>query len=259
MRNYRFLCLILFFFVNPAWAQDPEQWDWKVAPYLWTVGIDGSLSAGSMNQDIDVNFSDLFSDLDFAAEVYAEFGKGHHAVHFDYSYMRIKPDPTDLPTPPFPSESTLKTKMTINIFESAYNYRFDGPGLAAVVLGARYMDIDMRMTPEINTPSLSVEPPFPEGSVHVGPNWWDAFVGIKTENQISKNWDFGFYGTIGAGGSDWPWTLQAMFGRRYSNNNRLGVGLRVWGIDYSENKGTPSEYARIDATFYGLMIGYEFN
>ena len=30
--------VVLFF--NPAWAQSPEQWDWKVAPYLWTVGID---------------------------------------------------------------------------------------------------------------------------------------------------------------------------------------------------------------------------
>ena len=50
-----------------------------------------------------------------------------------------------------------------------------------------------------------------------------------------------------------------MFGRRFSNDNRLGLGIRIWGIDYSENKvGTP-DYARIDATFYGFMIGYEFN
>jgi len=48
-------------------------------------------------------------------------------VHFDYTYIRLRPDPTPLPTPPFAPESELATKMTINIFESAYNYRWKGP------------------------------------------------------------------------------------------------------------------------------------
>ena len=256
MSKYSCLSLLALIIANPAFAQSSKEWDWKVAPYLWTDGIDGNLSAGSISQDIDVSFNDLFSDLDFAFEIYAEVGKGKHAVHFDYSYMRLKPDPTDLPTPPFPADSTLGTKMTINIFEPAYHYRFDGPGLAALVFGARCMDIEMRMTPDINVP---VEPPTSPGATEVGPNWWDAFFGIKTQNPISDKWDFVFYGTVGAGGSDWPWTLQATFARRFSNDNRLGLGLRIWGLDYSEKGNSPSEYARIDATFYGLTIGYEFN
>ena len=39
------------------------------------------------------------------------------------------------------------------------------------------------------------------------------------------------------GGSDLLWTLQAMFGRRYSNDNRLALCVRVWGVDYSQGKG----------------------
>jgi hypothetical protein len=50
-----------------------------------------------------------------------------------------------------------------------------------------------------------------------------------------------------------------MFGRRFSNDNRLGLGVRIWGIDYSENEGVMNQYTRIDATFTGFMIGYEFN
>jgi hypothetical protein len=56
--------------------------------------------------------------------VYAELGKGNHAVHIDYTYLRLKPDPTPLPNPPFPMASTLATKMTVNIFEPAYKFRF---------------------------------------------------------------------------------------------------------------------------------------
>jgi hypothetical protein len=177
----------------------------------------------------------------------------------DYTYIRLRPDPTPLPSPPTPPDSTMATKMTINIFEAAYNYRFDGLGSTAFVAGARYMDIALRLTPNFNGPDLPIEPPIPQDPVEFGPSWWDGFVGVKTFNQIGANWDFEFYGTLGYGGSDWPWTLQAMFSRRFSNDNRLGLGARVWGIDYSKNNGFMGEYAAIDATFFGLLIGYEFN
>jgi hypothetical protein len=242
-------------------AQDPGSFDWKIAPYLWTVGIDGTATIGQVEQDMDISFSDILSDFEIGGSIFAEIGKGNHSAHFDYTYIRLKPDPNPLPTPPFPPDSTMATKLTINIFEPAYNYRFGGAdGNYALVLGARYLDIEMRMTPDISVPEqlpeLPIDGPFP---LEAGPNWWDYFVGLKTHHQISTNWDFGFYGTIGGGDSDSPWTLQAMFGRRFSNDNRLGLGLRVWGIDYSEREGPMDQYAAIDATFYGLMIGYEFN
>ena len=247
MKLIRYWFILLALVSTTAWSQDSDSWDWKIAPYLWTVGISGDLTIGDINQDIDVSFSDILSDFEVGGSVFSEFGKGNHAVHFDYTYIRLRPDPTPLPAPPFPPDSELATKMTVNIFESAYNYRWKGQGGGAFVLGARLMDIKMRMT-------LSDLP-----AVEIGPDWWDFFVGVKTQNKISANWDFNFYGTIGTGGSDLPWTLQAMFGRRFSNDNRLGLGVRVWGVDYSENEGIMGQFTRIDATFYGLLIGYEFN
>ena len=239
-------------------AQGSGDVDWKIAPYLWTVGIDGSATLAGYEQDLDISFSDILSDFDFGGSVYGELGKGHHALAVDYTYLRLKPDPTPLPSPA-PPDSTMSTKMTINILEAAYNYRFDGLNSTAFVAGARYLDIELRLTPNINGPDLPIEPPFPQEAVEFGPSWWDAFVGVKTFNRISENWDFQFYGTLGYGESDWPWTLQAVFARRFANDNRLGLGARIWGIDYSDNNGFMGEYAAIDATFFGLLIGYEFN
>jgi len=263
MKTIRFSLIVFSLLSGPAWAQDSDGWDWKIAPYLWTVGLDGLVTVGNINQDLDVSFKDILSDLDIGGSVYGEVGKGHHALHFDYTYLRLKPDPTELTTPPFPPDSTLSTKFTSKIFEPAYNFRLDGLNSTTLVLGARYMDIEIRMTPDFGEPSLPVEPPdgppFPGNPVEVGPSWWDYFVGIKTYSQISTNWDFDFYGTIGGGESDLPWTLQAMFGRRFSNNNRLGLGFRVWNIDYSNAEGLRDRFTRIDTRFYGFMIGYEFN
>ena len=259
LKNLITFVLLVYLLPGVASAQNSDGVDWKIAPYLWAVGIDGSATLAGYEQDLDVSFSDLASDLEIGGSVFAEVGKGHHALSLDYTYLRLKPDPTPLPSPPTPPDSAMATKMTINILETAYNYRFDGLGSTALVAGARYMDIALRLTPEINGPQLPVEPSFPQDPIEFGPSWWDGFVGVKTFNSISQKWDFEFYGTVGYGQSDWPWTLQAMFSRRYSNDNRLGLGVRMWGIDYSDNNGFMGDYAAIDATFFGLMLGYEFN
>ena len=247
MKLMQCLCAMLILSSASAWAQNPDSVDWKITPYLWAVGLDGTMAIGSLEQDVDMSFGDILSDFEVGGSIFAEVGKGHHSVHMDYTYIRLRPDSTPLPSPPFMEGAELASKLTINIFEPAYNYRWNGPDGPALVLGARLMDIKMRMTPG-NLPAVSA-----------GPDWWDYFVGIKTHNTISTKWDFDFYGTVGTGGSDLPWTAQVMFGRRFSNDNRLGLGFRVWGVDYSKKDGAMGQLTVLDATFYGLMLGYEFN
>jgi len=55
------------------------------------------------------------------------------------------------------------------------------------------------------------------------------------------------------------WPVEGIFARRYSNDNQLGLGFRVWEINYSKDKGLMDSYTSLKATFYGLMIGYDFN
>ena len=247
MKYLQVICVFIALVSTSAVAQESDSRDWKIAAYLWTVGIDGDITIGDINQDIDVSFTDILTDFEGGGSIYGELGKGNHALHVDYTYIRTRPDPTPLPSPPFLEGDELASKMTINIFETGYHYRWRGSDGPALVLGARLMDIKMRM----NVAELP--------AISSGPDWWDYFVGLKTHNAISQNWDFDFYGTVGAGGSDMPWSLQGMFGRRFSNGNRLGLGVRVWGIDYSEGEGLAGKYTALDATFYGLMLGYEFN
>jgi hypothetical protein len=245
MKWMKIIGLTLALISTSAWSQGADEMDWKITPYLWMVNFDGDLSIGPIEQGIEKSFSDLLNDLDFAGEIYAEVGKGKHAFHIDYTYLRVKPDPTELESPPFPPNAELSTKLTTNLFESAYNFRWKGPGGPALIVGARLTDLDMRFSP------TNLE------AVNAGPSWWDYFLGIKTQNIISPKWGFDFYGTIGTGGSDLPWTLQATFARRYSNDNRLMLGFRVWGIDYSETKNMIN--TELDLTIYGISVGYEFN
>jgi len=117
------LLLLLALISTPALAEDDDQWEWSVAPYLWAAGVSGDMTVGDIHQDIGVSFSELFKDLDFGGSIFGELGKGDHSVHLDYTYLRVKPEPTMLPSPPFPPGSELSSKLTLNLFESAYNYK----------------------------------------------------------------------------------------------------------------------------------------
>ena len=166
MKCTRIIGVVLILMTTLSQAQEADQWDWKITPYLWGINLTGDVSIGPIGQDIDVSFSDILSNMEIGGSVFTEFGKGKHAVHFDYTYLRLRPAPTELPTPPFPPRAELATKMTVNIFEPAYNYRWNGPDGPALVIGARLTDMTMRMSPT-NLPAVSS-----------GPDWWDYFVEI---------------------------------------------------------------------------------
>jgi len=34
-------------------GQESDGWDWRITPYLWTVGLDGGLAIGPLSQDIE--------------------------------------------------------------------------------------------------------------------------------------------------------------------------------------------------------------
>lgn len=244
MNWIRNIMLVLLTVSSPLLAQDSETWNWKVAPYLWGINLEGDVSIGELSQEIDVGFDDILSNMELAGQVYAEVGRDNHSVHFDYTYLRLRPEATPLASPPFLPGAELASKFTANIFEAAYNYYWRGSDGPAFVLGARMTDMEIRMNPG----NLAARV--------VGPDWWDYFVGIKTHNAISSNWDFDFYGTVGTGGSDLPWTLAATFGRRYSNENRLLLGFRLWGVDYSQKNRINTS---LDLRYYGAVVGYEFN
>ncbi len=55
MKIIRIACVLLACFSTPVWAQSSDDWDWKIAPYLWTVGIDGTSGIGPIEQEVDIS------------------------------------------------------------------------------------------------------------------------------------------------------------------------------------------------------------
>jgi hypothetical protein len=75
---------------SSAFAQD---WDWKVAPYLWATGIDGEVALGPSVHDVDVNFGDILDVLAGAALVHVEGSDGENGVFGDLIWLAVEPEP----------------------------------------------------------------------------------------------------------------------------------------------------------------------
>jgi hypothetical protein len=234
-------------------AQAQESWDFKVIPYLWMVGIDGTMSVGPVDNDLDVSFSDILSDMDIGGSVVFRGMRGKHGFHLDYTYLRLKPDPMLLPAPPFPEGSGLNQKLTINILEAAYNYELpmSGASNAQFLIGARNTDMEIKLRSNNGYAPINLSG---------GPSMLDYFVGVRTETPIGEGkWAFNFMGTIGGGDTDLPWTLQGVFSRKFENNNRLAIGARIWNLDFTEPNGIMGLRMGMDVKMAGLMIGYVFD
>jgi hypothetical protein len=60
----RIIGLVFLLAGTPALAQNTDHWDWRITPYLWGINMTGDVSIGPINQDIDVSFSDILSDME---------------------------------------------------------------------------------------------------------------------------------------------------------------------------------------------------
>ncbi len=81
---------------GPALAQDPaptdSDWAFSFTPYVWGAGIEGSVSAGDFETDVDAGFTDILKNLNLGFMGIFEAQRGRFLVIFDGSYMNLESD-----------------------------------------------------------------------------------------------------------------------------------------------------------------------
>ena len=67
-----------------ARAQEGE-WQYKLTPYLWAMGIDGDIGVRNATIPVDVKFSDAVKDMDVGGMLAMEANNGTWGVLLDGS------------------------------------------------------------------------------------------------------------------------------------------------------------------------------
>ena len=80
------------FWPGTATAQESDGWKFRITPYLWMLGLDGTTAALGNDVEVDLSFGDILDVLNIALSANMELSKGKYFVVFDPMYARLEMD-----------------------------------------------------------------------------------------------------------------------------------------------------------------------
>jgi hypothetical protein len=244
LRSLALLTLVLF--QQPvAHAQTGDSWQFKIAPYLWAAGQEGTVA--TLNAvppaDIDLSFSDIIKDLDFALMGIAEARKGRFGIFGEIFFTKVSPG-AKTPGPAFSKVKYDQELWSISAgglfaLSQAPDHNIDA------VIGIRRWDLDNKMTFE-----TGILPGFKSDKQQ---DWSDVFIGLKGRKALNDRWYVNGWGYAAIGGdSDSYWDLFGGVGYNFSSFS-LDVGYRHQEIDYDNNGFL------YDVKISGPIVGFVFD
>lgn len=141
-----------------AWAGTPDaklieppqesEWQFRLEPYGWATGIDGTVGAAGFTANTEVGFSEILDHLDMAAALQLEARKGRWGVLLDGFYAEISAGGN----PPGPLYSNATAEFKQAIAEVALAYRIvDGKyGFVDLLVGGRYNYMGLDVTAAVD-------------------------------------------------------------------------------------------------------------
>lgn len=218
--------LFLIPFSDFALSQE-NAWNYAFSPYLWFAGIDGGITAGGETYPVDISFSDVLDDLDFAMMFRFEGWKNKWGYYLETFFIDT--------TSRFTTNGTLLLKVDIDmwIIDIGTGYRVyeftteNGlPGTFDILAGIRYYDS--------STDLFAIE----AGSFSSGTDWTDFVIGGRFSCPISEKWTFRMRGDLAFGGSELTWNAIINFAYQWKEKWSLLVGYRILDIDYEDGSGS---------------------
>ena len=249
-------------------APDTSVWRFTLAPYAWGVGLSGDIGLfGKGPVDVDIPFSDILENLDFAAMGVAEAHNGTWGVLVDLNYTSLSADKSrsralerDI-LEQFAVEAQVNASADIKEFIGTFMGQWRAVDsdqmIVDVMAGARYWnienDIDVKGTLAGGGPlGLSITK---ELSGSDGASWVDPMVGVKSRIDTDTAFYFTGWGMVGGFGigSDFNWDVMGGVGYEWTDHFSTVLGYRALGVDYEDDGFV------YDVVQQGVALGAVFN
>ena len=222
-----------------------SEWQFNIAPYLWAAGMDGTMTIADNEVDIDVTFSDLIGDQEFALMGNFDMRNDRWVVSSDLVFVDLEQSED------IASEGrtlgTVTAGMDMTLLEVVGGYRVT-PAVA-LLAGARWVDMgaSLRYTGEVVGDDADV-----------GKDWIDPLVGVHVFAPLSEKWWLGLRGDVGGFGigSELTWQAYADIGFRASDLVSIILGYHALDMDYEGGSGLL--YGNLDLMVSGPQLGVAF-
>jgi hypothetical protein len=247
----------------PSWAQSQGgptaamdgAWHFTIAPYMWATGISGDVSVANLPQvPVDLSFSDVISDVDFAVLGHVEGRKDRFGFGLDVMYVNLGP-PVE-PDAPVIGGLSLEADVRTTLAEGFLFYRVtsggrrDNPAVLDVLAGVRYSDSRSRL-------KATTEAGIEYDGEFQDLDWWDALVGMRFRAPLGSRFALMGRADVAGFGSKLTWNIEGDVGFRASDHWALGAGWRHLDIEYDKGEGLHREV--LDIAYDGPRLWFSYS
>lgn len=222
-------------------------WEFRIQPYGWLTGIDGTTGPAGFAADVDAGFDDIFDEIEMAAALQFEARRGSWGFIADAFYAELGTSGT-LPGPA-KTDINLDFEQFLGEFVIFYRTSETPQSFVDLYAGVRYnsMSLDLEATSNGTVLQKSEQRSGDE-------EWADPIIGLRTQWDINERWFIAAKGDIGGFGvnSDFTWNLQGTVGYKFSESVSCEIGYRYFDTDYSDDNYI------YDIAQSGVLIGVNY-
>jgi len=262
-----------------AGADENDEWQFALTPYLWLPTIAGDLKyevppgSGTGAPTIEMGPADWIDMLNYGLLIGGSAQKGRFSLFADFVYLSMTSEEDDrvvsvddtVTVPgtriPIPVGAELNADTRTDLdgalwtLAAGYAVKQTESSTAILFVGARHFNVDLKtrwdLTAEITIPGGGVILPS-QGSISGDAALWDGIVGVRGEFDVGEgSWSVPYYFDIGAGDSDRTWNAFAGLAREYGWGDLL---IAYRHLEYDQG----SDSLMQDFSFSGPLIGARF-
>ncbi len=211
--------------VAAAEGSGNDRWRFFGELYLWGADIGGTSVAGD---DIDISFSDLIDNLDFAYMGTLAAGKGKWTLVADLVYLDVEDEGSgtaNIIGQPVKADVDLGLKGLISTLFGAYRVMAADTTSLNVLAGARHLSLEADLEFDLGTFSEKHS-----SSGHV----WDGILGARGKTELSDKWYLTYYADVGTGDTELTWQARVGINYRFKKVDAI-FGYRYLAWDFDDN------------------------
>ena len=208
---------------------DTSDWKFTVALYGWAAGLNGDVGVfGFPPTNVDLPFSDVIQNLDFAIMGLAEARKGRFMMGVDATYTNVS---KSVKTPLGILANEVEATNTALMLTGVAGYGIIDTDMARLdlIAGARLWSVNNDFEAKGGL--------FGGRSWDDGATWVDPLVGAKLRVDLLPDVYLASWAMIGGFGvgSDLMWDLMGGAGYDFNDTFSLFAGYRATKVDYSND------------------------
>lgn len=235
--------------VIPQSPPSDSPWEFRITPYGWFTGLEGTMGRDPVLVDIDESFLDIAEVLKMAAALQMEVRHGQWGLMADGFYAALGSS-VDARSPNSGS-GKLDLKQFLGEVDVAYRVHEDACSFIDLFAGARYNSLKL---------DVEIDATGPRGNVNLftsdsaDKDWADPLIGVRGRWNFGERWFVAGRGDIGGFGaaSDFTWNVQGTVGYQFTDLFSMELGYRYFDTDYQDGDFI------YDVAEHGVFLGFNF-